>query len=251
MHEEQGFLRQLREHPDDNVTRMAYTDWLEERGDPRGEYLRLEAALTRVGNSGPERDHLEAEVTRRANRLDAGWLEGAGWRFDLVLLGGDRVGRMPLLYFSKGRQQPHLGGWRVGVKLVAGLPGILRLEDTWLETARARKEWPELDLAMLGPRCRIVIEPSISESRGYQTCLIAEDLAAPGKTMLSEQEAKWINWYRRLGQVVGRSLEDLRTARGNNSCLFLQTGASLAETWAAVRASSPRVKMSVHRAAPG
>src|SRR5262249_9549822 len=41
MNEEAPFLRALWEEPADETTRLAYADWLEERGDPRGEYLRL------------------------------------------------------------------------------------------------------------------------------------------------------------------------------------------------------------------
>jgi uncharacterized protein (TIGR02996 family) len=39
------FLRAILEHPDDPVTRLAYADWLEERGDPRGELPRIELRL--------------------------------------------------------------------------------------------------------------------------------------------------------------------------------------------------------------
>ncbi len=48
MKEEQGFLDALRENPDDNATRLIYADWLEERGDIRGEYLRLEHQLVQT-----------------------------------------------------------------------------------------------------------------------------------------------------------------------------------------------------------
>jgi uncharacterized protein (TIGR02996 family) len=41
MSEESAFLRAIREEPDDDAPRLVYADWLEERGDPRGEYLRL------------------------------------------------------------------------------------------------------------------------------------------------------------------------------------------------------------------
>src|SRR5262245_4176194 len=38
---ETSCLRAIREEPDDDAPRLIYADWLEERGDPRGEYLRL------------------------------------------------------------------------------------------------------------------------------------------------------------------------------------------------------------------
>ena len=42
MTDEQGFLDALAAEPEDGLTRLAYADWLEERGDPRAELLRLE-----------------------------------------------------------------------------------------------------------------------------------------------------------------------------------------------------------------
>ena len=48
MAEDAGFLRAIRERPDDGAARLVYADWLEERGDPRGEYLRLEQQLAQL-----------------------------------------------------------------------------------------------------------------------------------------------------------------------------------------------------------
>lgn len=42
MSDEQGFLDALRDDPSDDTTRLVYADWLEERADPRGEFLRRE-----------------------------------------------------------------------------------------------------------------------------------------------------------------------------------------------------------------
>ncbi|MGL4422855.1 MAG: TIGR02996 domain-containing protein [Gemmataceae bacterium] len=38
---DEEFLFRLQQDPGNNVLRLAYADWLEERGDPRAEYLRL------------------------------------------------------------------------------------------------------------------------------------------------------------------------------------------------------------------
>jgi uncharacterized protein (TIGR02996 family) len=42
-----GFLRAIVENPGDGGPRLVYADWLEERGDPRGEFLQLRAELER------------------------------------------------------------------------------------------------------------------------------------------------------------------------------------------------------------
>jgi uncharacterized protein (TIGR02996 family) len=40
-----GFLRALLDDPDDPSVRLIFADWLDERGDPRGEWLRLQTEL--------------------------------------------------------------------------------------------------------------------------------------------------------------------------------------------------------------
>jgi len=39
MEEEEAFLRAIRESPHDEAPRLIFSDWLEERGDLRGEFL--------------------------------------------------------------------------------------------------------------------------------------------------------------------------------------------------------------------
>jgi len=38
MNDDSGFLQAIRDNPDDDTHRLIYADWLEERGDVRGEY---------------------------------------------------------------------------------------------------------------------------------------------------------------------------------------------------------------------
>lgn len=45
MTEEQAFLSAIIENPWDDSLRLIYADWLEERDDPRGEFIRLQCAL--------------------------------------------------------------------------------------------------------------------------------------------------------------------------------------------------------------
>ena len=53
---EAAFLRALRDQPDDLAVRLVFADWLEERGDLRGELLRLTHALTETEDV-PNRQH--------------------------------------------------------------------------------------------------------------------------------------------------------------------------------------------------
>jgi uncharacterized protein (TIGR02996 family) len=47
MYESDLFLKRVLEQPDDDAPRLVFADWLEERGDPRGEFIRLQCALAK------------------------------------------------------------------------------------------------------------------------------------------------------------------------------------------------------------
>jgi uncharacterized protein (TIGR02996 family) len=63
--EEDRFLQAVLANPDDASIRLVYADWLEERGDPRGEFLRLEAALMYL----PREDERWAGLAARLRQL--------------------------------------------------------------------------------------------------------------------------------------------------------------------------------------
>jgi uncharacterized protein (TIGR02996 family) len=73
---ETAFIDAIRKNPDDDDARAVYADWLEEHGDARGEYLRLEAQLNRI----PLR---LIELARAINPL---WLEAVARRYDVELI---------------------------------------------------------------------------------------------------------------------------------------------------------------------
>src|SRR5213078_1683780 len=68
-----AFLRAIRAAPDDDLPRLVYADYLDERGDPRGEFIRLQCELAR-GDCPPLRAR---ELLRRGaellDRYDAVW----------------------------------------------------------------------------------------------------------------------------------------------------------------------------------
>ncbi|MCI0700666.1 MAG: TIGR02996 domain-containing protein, partial [Planctomycetia bacterium] len=74
MSEDEPFLRAILVEPDDRVSRLVYADWLDERADPKAEFIRIEARLTELPP-----DHEESAVLRRRRRelqaqLPAWWL---------------------------------------------------------------------------------------------------------------------------------------------------------------------------------
>ncbi|HKB39746.1 MAG TPA: TIGR02996 domain-containing protein [Gemmataceae bacterium] len=46
---EQGFIQSIIENPDDDAVRLIFADWLEERDDPRGEFIRIQVKRDRPG----------------------------------------------------------------------------------------------------------------------------------------------------------------------------------------------------------
>ncbi len=73
MNEEAGFIAALLAEPNDRTTLLVYADWLDERNDPRAEYLRLLASKRpdqrRLGQLRREFDLVWAlAVTNRVSR---------------------------------------------------------------------------------------------------------------------------------------------------------------------------------------
>jgi uncharacterized protein (TIGR02996 family) len=90
---EDELVRAIVDDPADDATRLVYADWLEERGDPRAEYLRLEAQLIGLLPSGAMTSIAQLPIWPRLLRLaptfEALWLEKVGRRFDVILVRPD------------------------------------------------------------------------------------------------------------------------------------------------------------------
>ncbi len=74
MSDEAGFLRAIQENPEDDDARLVYADWLEERGDMRGEYLRLEHQLVQIPlRLAQLRQHIDPAWLAICSRLAGTW----------------------------------------------------------------------------------------------------------------------------------------------------------------------------------
>jgi uncharacterized protein (TIGR02996 family) len=60
MNQADAFVQAILDDPDDDSLRLIYADWLEERGDPRGEFIRVQYALAGMDADDPRRPPLEA-----------------------------------------------------------------------------------------------------------------------------------------------------------------------------------------------
>lgn len=71
MNEHEPFLEAIRRQPDSQGPRLVYADWLDERGDPRAELIRVQCALERLDVRDPSWERLD-----RRERLLLGQLGG-------------------------------------------------------------------------------------------------------------------------------------------------------------------------------
>src|SRR5262245_14766845 len=67
--QEQALLWEIIEHPDDDDPRLIYADWLEERGSPRAEFIRLQC----------DRAKLEQPASRELLRREQSLLAAHRW----------------------------------------------------------------------------------------------------------------------------------------------------------------------------
>lgn len=71
---EDAFLCDILAHPDDDSPRLIYADWLDERNDPRGEFIRIECALAQLSDEDPQRWPLEEREQELLREHQTKWL---------------------------------------------------------------------------------------------------------------------------------------------------------------------------------
>jgi uncharacterized protein (TIGR02996 family) len=69
-----SFLRAIAEHANDDSYRLVFADWLEEHGDWRAEFLRLDCSLHAMTGEEPTFADLKARWQELRSRLSPGWL---------------------------------------------------------------------------------------------------------------------------------------------------------------------------------
>lgn len=74
MSEAEVFEKAIIENPDERATYSAYADWLQERDDPRGEFMAVQLALEDESRSKNERDSLKAREAELLKTYEREWL---------------------------------------------------------------------------------------------------------------------------------------------------------------------------------
>jgi uncharacterized protein (TIGR02996 family) len=91
MANDEGFLSEIAEAWEDDAPRLIYADWLEERGDPRAEFLRLECQLASRSLADKRARRLRARFHQLAEMLDREWLLCVSRLRDLLGAGAEEV----------------------------------------------------------------------------------------------------------------------------------------------------------------
>jgi uncharacterized protein (TIGR02996 family) len=76
-----AFLRAIKDEPEDDTPRLVLADWLEEQGDPRGEFVRLQVERARLAEEDPRRKCLAARERQLLDEHAAAWV--GPWRAGL------------------------------------------------------------------------------------------------------------------------------------------------------------------------
>src|SRR4051794_40379569 len=73
-----AFLAAVLADPDDDLPRLIFADYLEERGDVRGEFIRTQIELARADVDDPRRDKLQAREAELQAEFEDAWLGPLG-----------------------------------------------------------------------------------------------------------------------------------------------------------------------------
>jgi uncharacterized protein (TIGR02996 family) len=164
--DEAALISTIREHPGDPTPRLVYADWLEERGDPRAEYLRLVVELAVESAHRRVVERREERLQELARTIDRDWRERVSVLYRVTLEwvdpnGGDELIRLLQLRFDLAWGRARDLTSEVPSRLVSGL---LREEAEEMKASFEPGGWlarslrPEPD-SSFGTFWRLRIEP--------------------------------------------------------------------------------------------
>jgi uncharacterized protein (TIGR02996 family) len=113
--------------PDDVALRLVYADWLEERGDARAEFIRLQAEMDRLAPYTDAYVELKRRREEIRPRIDAAWITAMGY---------ERRHRPLFTSLPPTRQER----WRLAEEFIDVWHGGLRPKDGCTEQEIARAE---------------------------------------------------------------------------------------------------------------
>lgn len=183
-HEQQllVFLREIKDRPDDDLPRLVLADWLQDQGDPRGEFVHLQVMRARLREDDPQAQTLYGRERTLLRKHALTWLGpladvGSGWTFER--------GFIQLELRAEPRRAPmtnlpdlsrcEAAAWVEGVTTRAKGPADLSiLHETGLLGQLCWLDLSGLQLSSLGPLLR-------NESAGLRSLLLRDVLLNAGE----------------------------------------------------------------------
>lgn len=185
MTENEAFIQAIVASPDDDHRRLIYADWLDERGDPRGEFIRVQFAREEL--PADSRDHVELLVREKLllAKHEKDWLgplqmPGAEWQFrrgfveggtvlldDFLKDGETLIRGAPLRYLrfitSTSSRDPFREVDLKRLELLARSPLLTRLSG--IELSNLGLEDPGLEVLVQSPQVQGLKELDLESNR--------------------------------------------------------------------------------------
>jgi uncharacterized protein (TIGR02996 family) len=147
MNQADAFVQAILDDPDDDSLRLIYADWLEERGDPRGEFIRVQYALAGMDADDPRRPPLEARERALLKEHGAVWAGPLpqlvkeysfcrGFVGEVTLGAESFLERGAELFRLSPVQTVRLSGWGSQIAAVANAPHLSRVRGLDLRHLR-------------------------------------------------------------------------------------------------------------------
>jgi uncharacterized protein (TIGR02996 family) len=154
-----AFLAAIRDNPDDDASRLIFADWLEEQGDPRGEFLRVQCMLAGMDGDDPRRAELQRHEAELLHQHSQNWLASpppeiqASFQRGLlsVWVSAEVLGRPPLTgsarflaaaarlgVTAQGQSKDQAAQWLLAQRSWVGELGLYSVADDSLRRAIAR-----------------------------------------------------------------------------------------------------------------
>lgn len=207
---EHDFLAAIAANTNDADARSVYADWLDQRGDPRGEYLRLEALLY----AGP------ARILELTQQIDPTWLGAVTRRCDVVLTdpGHNKISTIKLVREVSGL------GLKDAKDLVEAAPPVRIVYDQTFDQAHA------IAAKFAHSGARVVVMPHVSSLTGGYPSPVAPPRPQYPKQQLwitrvhPERRVDAIKAVREVTGVTLKEAKDLidAVARGERRALIVE-----------------------------
>jgi uncharacterized protein (TIGR02996 family) len=96
--EREQFLAEILANPSDMAPRLIFADWLEEQGDPRGEFIRIQLELSEASENYARREELDERQDQLRRAHEAEWCASLKGKVTGYTFGGGFVESVEMTY---------------------------------------------------------------------------------------------------------------------------------------------------------